>query len=145
MNYNHPLFLYEENVHVPFILYNRDIFKTPAEFSGITRHIDILPTILDILQIPDLEKREGVSIFSPRTEKLSLIHTSWKDDFMAVRDVRWKYIMKMKDGSEELYDLSSDPDEKNNVSLIFPDIAARYRDYTEKGIGYINGFYEIHK
>ena len=51
MNYNHPLFIYEENVHVPFMIYNKSIFSEPFYYDGISRHIDILPTLLDILQI----------------------------------------------------------------------------------------------
>lgn len=140
-NYNHPLFVYEENIHVPFIIYNREIFPRGYHFSGITRHIDILPTITDITGIKDGTIREGDSIFSKRKEKLAFVHTSWKDELVAVRDTGWKYIYRVKDGFEELYDLRSDPGEKENAISKYPETAVKYRNLVLNGINYIDRYH----
>jgi arylsulfatase A-like enzyme len=44
-----------------------------------------------------------------------------------LRDGKWKYISEMRDDFPELYDLSRDPDEMNNVASEHPDMIARYR------------------
>ena len=127
-NYNHPLCLYEENVHVPFLLYNKQIFKERAEYAGVSRHVDLLPTILDLLGLPPMKTAEGISLASPHDQQMSVMHTNYKDDLTAVRDGPWKYIVRTTDGREELYDLSKDPLEKTNVAAANAEVAATYRD-----------------
>jgi arylsulfatase A-like enzyme len=126
-NYNHPLFIYEENVHVPALFYSKALFPTGVEMKSVTRHVDIMPSILDLLGVRDATPREGESLFSPSKEKMAVVHTSWNDEFMGIRDGRWKYIERMKDSREELYDLEADPGEKDNVAEGNPSVAARYR------------------
>ncbi len=131
-NYNHPLCLYEENVRVPFLIYNKDLFKKGSEYAGVSRHVDILPTILDLAGLPPMKTAEGISLASPHEEQLSVMHTNYKDDLNAVRDGNWKYIVRTKDQREELYDLSKDPLEKTNVVADNPEVAATYREVTTK-------------
>lgn len=142
MNYNHPLYVYDENIHVPMIMYNKKLFPTRYDYHGVTRHIDILPTITDLLGIPDTTKREGLPIFAPRREQLALAFTTWKDEYLTVRDRRWKYIFRPSDGREELYDLAKDGHETANVAAAHPEVAARYRAVVEQGAGYISAYHE---
>lgn len=142
MNYNHPLFLYNENVHVPFLIYSRELFDEPEYYDGITRHIDILPTILDILDIPQRPEQEGVSALSDHAEQLALLHTSWKDDYMGIVDRQWKYICRTGDRVEELYDLGKDPDEKENIAAEKPDVAKRYRRFVDKARVYKDRYFQ---
>ncbi len=141
MNYNHPLFIYQENVHVPFLIYNKELFPGPRYFDGTTRHIDITPTILDILGIQQIPEQEGVPALSPHREQLALLHTSWKDDYMGVADRRWKYIVRTGDRYEELYDIREDPGEKKNLALRHPDIAERYRRFVQDARAYKDEYY----
>jgi arylsulfatase A-like enzyme len=126
-NYNHPLFVYEENVHVPALFYSRKLFPKGIETESITRHIDIMPSILDLLGVKDSRRRDGESIFSRSREKMAVVHTSWNDEFMGVRDGKWKYIERMKDSRETLFDLDADPMEKVDVSVDHPAVVGRYR------------------
>jgi len=61
---------------------------------------------------------------------------------MGIRDAGWKYIRRMKDGAEELYDLSTDPDEKKNIADSRKEITARYRKAVTAGREYKLRFYE---
>jgi arylsulfatase A-like enzyme len=142
MNYNHPLFLYNENVHVPFLIYNRELFDEPEYYNGITRHIDIVPAILDILGIPQRPEQEGVSPLSDHAEQLALLHTSWKDDYMGIVDQQWKYICRTGDRVEELYNLGTDPDEKENIAAENPEVANRYRRFIDKARVYKDRYFQ---
>jgi lipoteichoic acid synthase len=141
MNYNHPLYIYDENVHVPFLIYNKRLINSPEYITCISRHIDILPTILDILGIPGSPEQEGVSLLSPRREQMALLHTSWKDDYTGIVDQQWKYIYRTDNGIEEMYDLYEDPDEKNNIVLKHPDLAERYRSFISGARQYKNEYF----
>jgi phosphoglycerol transferase MdoB-like AlkP superfamily enzyme len=142
MNYNHPLFIYNENVQVPFKIYNKKLFQRPEYFDGITRHIDILPTILDLLGIKPAPEQEGIPLLSRRREQLALLHTSWKDDYMGIADGRWKYIWRAKDMLEELYDLVDDPGETDNIAAKHPDVTARYRRFVMKARNHKSEYYK---
>jgi arylsulfatase A-like enzyme len=68
---------------------------------------------------------------------MAVFHTSWKDEFMGVRDGKWKYIRRMKDSREELYDLEADPREKTNVAEGNPEVTVRYRVVSEDMASYM--------
>ena len=135
-NYNHPLFLYEENVRVPFIIYSKKFFPEPLRYRGISRHIDILPTMLDILSIENDRPMEGVALFSRHARQMAVLQTTWKDNMYSVRDGKWKYILRTKDSWEELYDIEKDPDEKNNLAGMDCTVAGYYRGIAYKAMRY---------
>jgi len=142
-NYNHPFFLYEDNVHVPFLVYNRKLIKKARQYRGISRHIDIMPSILDLLNIRGPAEQEGISFFSPHRQQMALLHTYWKDDYMAVRDGKWKYIRRMKEGFEELYDIENDPGEKINLAAGNADLVSTYRSHVLKAREHKLAYYNI--
>lgn len=140
-NYNHPFYLYEENVHVPLVIYNKKLIKNGIVYNDISSHIDIAPTILDILGMKKPEAFEGNSLLSKHRSRLAITHTNWKDDFISVRDSRWKYIRRIDNGHEELYNLDLDPKETTNISSENQKIVERYRNLTRKAVEHRNSFY----
>ena len=141
-NFNHPLFLYEENVHVPFLVYNKALFAEPQVYEGVTRHVDLMPTVLDLVGLPPQKLNEGISLASPHDEQLSVMHTSYKDDWTAVRDGPWKYLVRSPDGHEELYDLTKDVKEKHNVADANPTVATMYREYVARSREHREEYYK---
>jgi len=141
-NYNHPFYLYEENVHVPLLIYNKKLIKKQLVINAVTRHIDIAPTILDIIGMKPYHSHEGISMLKSRRAQMAFLHTYWKDDYLAIRDQQWKYIRKMKDGSEELYNLNNDSGEKKNLAEDLPEITKLYRQYILFGRSYQIAFYK---
>jgi arylsulfatase A-like enzyme len=141
-NYNHPLFIYEENVHVPALFYAPSAIPAQAPLESVTRHVDIMPSILDLIGVKDSGLRDGESIFSRSREKMAVFHTSWTDELMGVRDGKWKYIKRVKDSREELYDLQSDPGEKANLASAHVDIVRRYGAVADGMVSYMLSQYE---
>ena len=140
-NYNHPFFLYDVNVHVPFMIYSKEFFPEPLVYDGISSHIDIPVTMQDILGIQKDKKHEGKSILSSHKEKLAFLHTFWKDDYCGIRDGKWKYIRRMDNGLEELYNLETDPGEIKNIKDKHPDLTEKFRNYILNAREYQINFY----
>ncbi|MBL6911235.1 MAG: DUF4976 domain-containing protein, partial [Pirellulales bacterium] len=80
----------------------------------------IYPTLIDLCGLPVNQKLEGVSL----EPLLKNAHSAWKHVAVstlghnnhAVRDERWRYI-RYADGSEELYDHQTDPNEWSNLAV----------------------------
>lgn len=119
------------------------IFKgrLPAgrQIDAQVRSIDIAPTVLDILNIPqrkEFKKMQGASLVpviggADTADREAYIETAalsgpfpspYKPNICAVRIPRWKLIMNQANGTRELYDLANDPDERTNVFGMHPDI-----------------------
>ncbi len=126
-NYLHALQIYEENVAIPFIVYNRKLFPEKKVYPGISRNIDVAPTALDIAGINAPPSFMGVSLMRAHRPNLAYFHTDWENDISGLRDGNWKFIYRAQEKKEELYDLQSDPDEKHDLILTRFDIANRLR------------------
>lgn len=120
-NYLHSDTLYDELIHVPFILRlpgdtMHGLIKT--ESAGL---IDLMPTVLELLGIKSTAPCQGRALLTPTAEK--------KDDGMtfaenmraehlrsAIRTSQWKFIRTFQPDIEELYHLSTDPQERRNLA-----------------------------
>ena len=58
----HGIFAYNETLHIPLIFYQKQLFSQPKIIHHLARHIDIVPTILDILSINTPKQVQGVSL-----------------------------------------------------------------------------------
>ncbi len=142
-NYNHPFYLYEENIHVPFIIYNSKLFTKSIQYQAISRHIDILPTILDMLSLPKKEQHhEGISLLKRAPHRIASFYTSWRNHLTGLRDGNWKYIYNLRYGTQELYNLATDPEERNNLEKKELETAKRYRKYLVNLHAYQHRYYE---
>jgi len=112
---------------------------TPRDIHSLTGHIDILPTLADICHLDTRSTRplDGISLLPllkspatnlPHTERTLVVHSQrietprkWKT--AAVMTDRWRLI----DG-RELYDIQTDPGQREDVGANHPDIVAQLRD-----------------
>jgi arylsulfatase A-like enzyme len=110
--------LYDELIHVPLIIY------IPGTEGGkvINKQVstlNILPTILEFLDIPIKQNLEGVSmLYSTQPYKEQVFsHTDTDNRGMsAIRTEKLKYIYSSKENKYQMYDLSQDPKEQNNLT-----------------------------
>ena len=131
--FDHGFSLYGELVHVPLVI------QLPGQKSGrvvrdLTGSIDIMPTVLDLLDVPlpgkVREQMEGKSLAPAlRGEKIArdvYLETDYRR-YTYKRAVQtpggWKLIVTMEDGKRELYDLNADPGETRNLVEVEPRIA----------------------
>ncbi len=118
--------MYENSLRVPLILYDPQA-KRKATSEVMALNIDIAPTILDYAGLPIPSSMQGQSLRPFTTQDIP-----WRDEFLCehlynlsyipksegIRTTRWKYFRYVDHPDvEELYDLQTDPLEKNNLVL----------------------------
>lgn len=144
--------LYDWCIRVPLIM------RIPGEAAGVVvpraeqvRTIDILPTLLEVLDAPTRQAIEGQSLlgvlrgepagtriayadalnhydtFSPRR---GLPAIAQDENLFAVTDGRWKLIYhELRPENHELFDLDADPRELRNVAQDHPEQLARLETF----------------
>lgn len=140
-NANHPFFLYEENTHVPFFIYQPKHIKKRKNYSGISRHIDITPTLLDILKLPVPPRAEGMALLAPRRPRMAFSYTWWRDRWAAVHDGPWKLMWRFRDDQLLLHHLERDPEERKNLAGEKPDLVEKYQRKLKANLAYRMNFY----
>lgn len=125
--------LYDVSIQVPLIFWG-SVLPKGRRIKGFVQHVDILPTILDLLNISKKCIFEGKSML-PLMEEGKEIHSevyaeeAYTERKMAIRTRKYKYIYapslnealcrycnRIHGGLEELYDLDSDPEEERNIA-----------------------------
>ncbi len=110
--------LYDEIIHVPLLI--RIPGQHPARISSSVSLIDIMPTLLDIVEIKTSDAFQGNSM-TPLMINDSLIsdyaifsELTESGQKQSVRRNGWKYISSVSQ-SEELFDILADPKEQSNI------------------------------
>ena len=114
--------MYDNSLRVPLIVFDPRENGGKRE-SAVVLNIDVPATILDLAGIKSPKSWQGMSLLSPKLEsrKEFLFEHLWQTPIIApseaIRTEKWKYFRYINDPShEELYDLSIDPLEQNNLA-----------------------------
>jgi arylsulfatase A-like enzyme len=124
-NEKHGRSAYEEVLHVPFIMWWPGKVAAGTRFEGVAGHIDLMPTLLNLLGLPAPAHVQGHSfaaqLMDPSAAMPSRLLAAQviQGGFTieAMREGRNKYIRHTRGrraGSQELYDLQEDPLERRN-------------------------------
>ena len=120
------LSLFDEMIHVPLLFVGNSI--KPKIITKQVRHVDISPTIYELLDIPLDKKTVGKSLISlddesSQEENLNYLHTMpfqklSLSDMVGLRTSKYKYFRAACNPKENvnLYDLKNDPYENNNIA-----------------------------
>lgn len=120
--YSHGVFVYDSTLRIAFIMSGPGI-PAGLRVKQQARTVDLLPTVLELMGGRPPASVQGVSLtpfFAGKNAATDVsyaetlypkINMGWAE-LRGIRTNRWKYILAPK---PELYDLSQDPAETNNV------------------------------
>lgn len=128
---------YEPSVHVPFVVVAPALFQGHTLVNRIGSHVDLLPTMMDLMGLPADPRHLGQSLVSASFEpRRVFIGASNGPKYVGFIDGRMKFVVGRTSGVRELYDLDADPDEVKNLAEAFPDTVDRY---TSQALAFADG------
>jgi phosphoglycerol transferase MdoB-like AlkP superfamily enzyme len=127
-NYGHTLFIYDENIRVPYLVAAPGLLRDSLRMKRVVSLVDTAPTILELLGFPLPSEYQGRSLLQNQPE-MALFCTDYSLGFLGLRDGRWKVIHEMESGRSQLFDLEKDPDERNDLAGQYPERLVIYRDH----------------
>jgi len=130
--------LYEGGIRTPMIVKWPGKIKAGSVSNHISAFWDIMPTLADIIGSELPERIDGISFLPELLGKKQKQHDHLYWEFheqggkMAVRMCDWKAVKKdinkTPQGITELYDLSTDPGEVNDISSDNPEIVKKMEE-----------------
>jgi arylsulfatase A-like enzyme len=119
--------LYQEDVHVPLMFWFPRAYRSATRSAVVGGHVDLAPTIADLAGLSPAPDWQGRSLFETARAPRAYFYVSGDRFELGVREANWKYILDLRQGVEQLYDLDRDPAEQQNVALQHPDRCARLK------------------
>ena len=129
--------LWEESVRVPLIIRAPGKKGMGHVSNEAVSLLDLYPTFADLLNLEKPKHLDGESLVpfldNPDTKRETPALTTWHFGNHSLRDERWRYI-RYRDGTEELYDHQTDPEERVNLARDpqFASVIESLSDYLPK-------------
>ncbi len=138
--YRHDIFfdhhgLYDGNIRCPLVARWPGGVEPGKRVDAFSQHVDISPTILDVMGVAAPDSIEGQSLAPLVTGESQRVR-----DFVVSQECTWQAKWAIRTGTHkliramipdlhgnperELYDLRKDPDELTNIAETHPDLAA---------------------
>jgi phosphoglycerol transferase MdoB-like AlkP superfamily enzyme len=127
-NHGHSIFIYEENVRVPYLIVLPGLVREPVRVRRVASAVDTAQTVLDLLGLPCPWAYRERSLLDPHPA-LALFFTDYSLGLLGLRDGRWKFIYELESERPKLFDLESDPDERHDLAGEHPERVEAYRDH----------------
>ncbi len=109
--------LWEKATRVPLVVAAPGAVEPGSVVESPVSLLDLYPTLVELAGLPAKPGLDGDSLVpllrDPDQERA--VTMTYQRGNHAVRSIRWRYI-RYADGSDELYDHRSDPDEINNLA-----------------------------
>ncbi|MBN1225265.1 MAG: sulfatase-like hydrolase/transferase [Candidatus Aminicenantes bacterium] len=137
---DHGLFLYNNTLRVPLILWSVNQLSEGALIEARAGLVDVLPTVLDILEIAVPKNVQGKSLLDTIKGKRKKAPQGYIETFFPRENYGWSALQGLIGGpwkfikapKPELYNLKNDPDESRNVIHEEPKIARQMLAELEK-------------
>lgn len=125
-NETHSIYVYEENVHVAFAMYNPILFPTHRSTKRVTSHIDILPTVADLIGAEHAAPWQGKSLLEDLASPTVYFFANWGSKLAGLRDDRYKAIWNRNKKVLQIFDLKKDKREKKDLIKKFSERRKAY-------------------
>jgi len=125
-NIAHALFLYEENVRVPLLIAAPGVLPVARRIQGDASLIDLAPTTLALAGLHVPAQYQGRSLLGSPA-RVARFATEQAVRRVGLRDGQWKFILDEDSGRAQLFDLTTDPEERRNLATEHTDLVNHYR------------------
>ena len=116
--------IYEGSVRVPFVLIGPQLDSVSGAVTLPTGHIDIAPTLLGLVGVDRPMTMKGRDLTHDAGGRAVILATRPPLSQVGIRAGSWKLVHWNDTGASELFDLATDPDERNDVSKRRADVVA---------------------
>jgi arylsulfatase A-like enzyme len=126
--WGHDTVIYEEGIRVPLLIHDpRRVVPGGERIDGIRSHLDVLPTVVDLLGFQLAEATyEGRSLLESVSSDRELRVSCWSPDAcVALISGNFKAIHHFGARPDELFDLAVDPTESADLAARLPRRVAR--------------------
>lgn len=125
MNVN---YLFGENVHVPLLILAPGRLARPVVIDDPASQLDLLPTLMDLLGLTGLNHAVGASLVRDVPDRTVYFNNPFALQYCGLRQGPYHYVLSLCDGSSALYDLTRDPQQRQNLAADQPELCRRYAD-----------------
>ncbi len=140
-SFEHGHSMYQEVIRVPLAFWGTGV--RPGRHPEPVSLVDLMPTILDAARLPVPENLDGMSLWSALTRgrklpRRDLLVQAPMYSPAPVALVRWPYKLVFETRKKKrvfLFDLSSDPEERNNLVEEFPELTKELVSRLVNGLG----------
>jgi len=108
--------VYDEEMRVPLLIVNSQLFAREEHVRRLGRQIDIAPTVLSLLDYDAPSPWEGDNLFDPGSVDHTYLFCRYGDYTFGLADSHFKYVYDFTRDRSELYDLNADPGELRDLS-----------------------------
>jgi choline-sulfatase len=112
---------------VPFMIWSPRLYRSGQRSTTIASHVDLAPTIAELAGLNPAPDWQGRSLFDRKRSPRAYFYVAEDGFTLGVREGQWKYLYDLREGEEELYDLSKDPIEWQNVAKEHAALSTRFR------------------
>lgn len=117
---------YEPSLHIPLVIFAPKMFTSWQKSQRVGSHVDLVPTILDLMGLPQDPRNHGRSLVADDFEaRRVFVGANNGPKYLGFVDGRQKFVVNRSSGLAELYDLDKDPFEQNNLADEQPEKVVR--------------------
>ncbi|HUY88349.1 MAG TPA: sulfatase [Pirellulales bacterium] len=117
--------LRDSSLHVPLVIVSPKLFSMRKQMDVIGQHVDLAPTIVDLLGLAAPSEWQGKSMFAARrSPRAYFIDKFAVRPVYGLREGAYKFLAATTDF--ELYDCDHDPQEVRNCASDHPELCRRF-------------------
>jgi choline-sulfatase len=143
----HGLLIYDSTIKVPLVVRYPAKIRGGTRYAGLTSGVDLAPTLLELMGLPPMKTAQGRSVAAGLAGgKIVEREPAYSESIYGERAYGWAPLRSLRSAREkyidaperELYDLGSDPGEKQNLASQLASKAASWADHlaaAEKAMG----------
>ena len=136
--------VYDEEVHIPFMIENPAQFPHEVVVDRLMRQVDIAPTLLALLGFGTPAAWQGANAFGGELPPRAYFFAGTGNLTFGLVEGNFKYIYNFPRQLSQLYNLATDPDEKNNLASdpVYAQTIARDHLRLEAWVSFQNPYLE---